>query len=97
MQLFKNYKRFEVQSWKVWFDCKSPIPGSVGSRLNFLEVQRFEVRNFPVRPKTKCNDNVNEDSDTDDNWWKQFDPGSSLHRVPLNKTFDKYSKKYNKI
>ena len=43
----------------------------------------------------------NEDSDNDDNWWKQSAPGPSLqmcsgnqkwycevHRVPLNKTFD---------
>ena len=55
------------------------------------------------------NDN-NDDSDNDDNWWKQSTPGPSLqmcsgnqkwycevHRVPLNKTFDKYCKKYYKI
>ena len=51
-QLFKKYLKFEVRSWKVRFDCENPNPGSVGSRFDFLEVRRFKVRNFPVRPKT---------------------------------------------
>ena len=52
-EIFNKCQRFEVRSWKVRFNFENPNPGSVGSRFDFLEVRRFEVRNFPVRPNTK--------------------------------------------
>ena len=51
-EIFNKCQRFEVRSWKVRFNFENPNPGSVGSRFDFLEVRRFEVRNFLVRPKT---------------------------------------------
>ena len=50
-QIFKNIKgsRFGLG---IRFDFENPNPGSVGSRFDFLEVRRFEVWNFQVRPKT---------------------------------------------
>ena len=51
-EIFNKCQRFEVRSWKVRFNFENPNPGSVGSRFDFLEVRRFEVRNFPVRPNT---------------------------------------------
>ena len=51
-EIFNKCQRFEVRSWKVRFNFENPNPGLVGSRFDFLEVRRFKVRNFPVRPKT---------------------------------------------